>query len=74
MKSARLPLAAASLALAACATTDTVRHDVRPSKFETDAAYVAAVESAARKAGVRVSWVNPPQVRVDAGADGDGDE
>lgn len=73
MKSARLLLAAAGLALAACATTDTARHDVRPSRFETDEAYVAAVENATRKAGVRVFWVNPPQVRVDAEA-GDDDE
>lgn len=72
MKSARLLLAAATaLALAACATTDTARYDVQPSKFETDTAYVAAVENATRKAGVRVFWVNPPQVRVDAGAEGE---
>lgn len=72
MKPARLLLAAAAgLAPGACATTDTARYDVPASKFETDEAYVSAVESATRKAGVRVFWVNPPQVRVDAEAEGE---
>lgn len=57
-------LAAASLLLPACATTDSAGLASKRT-ITTDTAYVQAVEQKAKPAGVRVVWVNPPQQRSD---------
>lgn len=66
MKPARtfLILASASLALGACASTDSARMSSK-STISNDVAYIVAVEKAAKEAGVGVVWVNPPQKRKD---------
>ena len=58
----RLPgLAALSLVLVAgCASNDQAIRTVDPKDLSADQAYVAAVEQASRRAGVRVVWINPP--------------
>lgn len=55
-------LLAACLLPAACASTDTASLAGRPT-INDDKAYMAAVENAAKPAGVRVVWVNPPKRR-----------
>lgn len=57
-----LVLAAACLLPVACASTDTAGLAGKPT-IHDDAAYIAAVEKAAKPAGVRVVWVNPPKRR-----------
>ncbi|MFH1600713.1 MAG: hypothetical protein ABIJ73_03925 [Pseudomonadota bacterium] len=57
-------LASATLLLGACASTDTASLAAGPT-IGTDKTYVAAVEEAAKPAGVRVVWVNPPKERKD---------
>lgn len=59
-----LLIAVASLLLAACASGSTaqLKHGAAGMN-DVDAAYVAAVESASKSAGVRVVWVNPPRNR-----------
>ena len=61
--SLRLPLGAAALVLllAACASTETAMHPASHMSITQDGAYVGAVESIAKKRGVRVVWVNPPE-------------
>lgn len=65
----RLFLAAvASTGLVACATTSDYGSSITPSseiQIMDDAEYIIAVEKAARKSGVGVIWVNPPQARID---------
>lgn len=61
---AKVMVAAAALALGACATTSSV--DRTASKYQaplgiTDTEKMARVESAARHAGIKVVWVNPPR-------------
>lgn len=54
-------LAALSLALVAgCASNDQAIRIVDPKQLGADEAYMATVEQASRKAGVRVVWINPP--------------
>lgn len=53
-------LASASLFLAACASAPTQQ---RPPESAVDHTYVNTVEYHARRAGVRVEWVNPPRIR-----------
>ena len=57
-------LAAVSLLLPACATTESARLASHRS-ITADTEYMQAVEQKARPAGVRVVWVNPPQRRTD---------
>jgi hypothetical protein len=60
--------AVAATVLAACATTSDYAPRLTPSseiQIRDDAEYIIAVEKAARKRGVGVIWVNPPQVRID---------
>ena len=56
-------LASATLLLGACASTDPA--SLAGPTIGTDKDYVAAVEEAAKPAGVRVVWVNPPKDRKD---------
>lgn len=58
-------LAAASLLLPACASTDTAALAGSKATIDTDTAYVLAVEQKAKPAGVRVVWVHPPLKRSD---------
>lgn len=60
-----LALAAASLLLPACASTDTAALAGSKASIDTDIAYVLAVEQKAKPAGVRVVWVHPPNRRSD---------
>jgi hypothetical protein len=56
----------AAAVLAACATTTEHQPRLTPSteiKIRDNDEYISAVERAARKKGVGVIWVNPPQVR-----------
>lgn len=57
-------LASATLLLGACASTDTASLAAGPT-IANDDDYMLAVEQAARPAGVRVVWVNPPKTRKD---------
>lgn len=57
-------LASATLLLGACASTDTASLAAGPT-IGTDKVYMEAVEEAAKPAGVRVVWVNPPKERKD---------
>jgi hypothetical protein len=59
-----LILASATLLLGACASTDTASLAGK-STIANDDDYMAAVEQAAKPAGVRVVWVNPPKQRKD---------
>lgn len=57
-------LSASVLALGACATTaeedDTMGYS--PSNvYDSDEAYMARVEAAARRRGIDVQWVHPPR-------------
>ena len=63
--SLRLPLGAAALVLllAACASTETAMHPASQTSITQDGTYVAVVENIAKKRGVRVVWVNPPDKR-----------
>lgn len=61
-------VAAAAALLAACATTSDYAPRLTPSseiQIRDDDHYIIAVEKAARKRGVGVIWVNPPQVRIE---------
>lgn len=59
---------ASALLLGGCASTTTAGAP-RPAACEQiDCARMAAVEHVARKRGVRVIWVAPPQKRQDAEA------
>ncbi|MCM2355301.1 MAG: hypothetical protein NDI68_01270 [Arenimonas sp.] len=58
-------LAAASLLLPACASTDSAGLAGSKATIDTDVAYVLAVEQKAKPAGVRVVWVHPPKRRSD---------
>ena len=49
--------------LGGCSSMQDKSAMARPHDVD-DAAYVAAVEQAARNRGVSVHWVNPPQKRV----------
>jgi hypothetical protein len=74
MKSCAILAVAAAVSLPGCKTMDESAY-VPPSKaappvattftprIETDEAYVAYVESVARRRGVLVQWVNKPQKR-----------
>lgn len=57
-------LASATLLLGACASTDSAGLAGK-STISDDETYISAVEQAARPAGVRVVWVNPPKQRED---------
>lgn len=60
--------AVAATVLVACATTSDYESRLTPSskiQIMDDAEYISAVEKAARRKGVGVIWVNPPQVRID---------
>jgi len=57
-------LVSATLLLAACASTDSAGLAGK-STISNDEAYMEAVETAAKPAGVRVVWVNPPKQRKD---------
>ncbi|GAB2659360.1 hypothetical protein [Arenimonas aestuarii] len=57
-------LASATLLLGACASTDSTKVASGPT-IGNDNDYMLAVEQAARPAGVRVVWVNPPKERKD---------
>lgn len=57
-------LVSATLLLGACASTDSSRM-IAKSTIVNDEAYMEAVETAAKPAGVRVVWVNPPKQRKD---------
>lgn len=62
-----LAVAAAAL-LGACATTSDYESRLTPSsdiEIRDNVNYIIAVERAARKRGVGVIWVNPPQVRIE---------
>jgi hypothetical protein len=63
MKAVRIVMGGIALAmLASCATTsDLAGNDVR---IVQDDEYVAIVEEIAKRRGVRVQWVNPPDRRV----------
>jgi len=54
------------LVLPGCASTGESRFS-NDAKFVVDQEYVDAVNSASRKMGVRVTWVNPPTIRVEKG-------
>lgn len=55
-----LPVLAATALAAGCATVGTGPAE----ESEVDAAYVAAVESAAKRFGTQVIWVNYPRKRA----------
>jgi hypothetical protein len=60
--------AVAAAVLAACATTSDYEPRLTPSseiQIRDNEQYISAVEKAARKRGVGVIWVNPPQVRIE---------
>ncbi|GGA70428.1 hypothetical protein GCM10011521_05690 [Arenimonas soli] len=57
-------LASATLLLGACASTDSAGLAGKAT-ITNDNDYMAAVEQAAKPAGVRVVWVNPPKERKD---------
>lgn len=60
-------LSLSALALTACASMDE-RSTLAPqshSGYVQDGEYVAAVEYVAKRRGVKVLWVNPPERRVD---------
>lgn len=57
-----LPALAAAALCAGCATIATAP----ASDSEVDTAYVAAVESAAKRFGTQVIWVNYPRKRTGA--------
>lgn len=59
-----LLLALPCLLLGACASTDSASLAGQPS-IANDTGYMLAVEKAAKPAGVRVVWVNPPKERGD---------
>lgn len=59
-----LLLAPLTLLLGACATTDSA-NVASQRTITNDADYMVAVEKAAKPAGVRVVWVNPPKQRSD---------
>lgn len=64
-----LMLACAAIALTGCASsTASYAKQTRytPMRVENDMQYVAAVEIAARRHGVEVKWVHPPQRVVPA--------
>jgi hypothetical protein len=63
--SIRLPLGIAALALllAACASTETALQPASHTVIGQDGAYVGAVKTIAKRRGVRVVWVNPPEKR-----------
>ena len=58
-----ITLAAASLLLAACASTPGIAGNPGQGRSaqDVDAAYMEAVNRASRQAGVTVVWVNPPR-------------
>lgn len=73
-KSCAILAVAAALSLAGCRTTGDSAYVPPPEaappvattftpRIETDDAYVAYVESVARRRGVLVQWVNKPQKR-----------
>jgi hypothetical protein len=59
-----LLLALPCLLLGACATTDSASL-AGHATITNDTDYMLAVEKAAKPAGVRVVWVNPPKDRAD---------
>lgn len=59
-------LAVAATVLAGCASAGGAGlASERSGAFREDADYIAAVEQTARRRGVTVKWVNPPQRRSD---------
>lgn len=63
----RLLFCAAAICLVVlpgCASTGESRFS-NDSKYVVDQDYVDAVNYASRQKGVRVTWVNPPMVRVE---------
>jgi hypothetical protein len=54
------------MVLPGCASTGESRY-TNDAKFVVDQDYVNAVNSASRRMGVRVTWVNPPTIRVEKG-------
>jgi hypothetical protein len=65
VSAARIAVAAAALVLfAGCASSGSAqvaRRDVAPG---SDTAYISAVEQIAKRRGVRVVWMNPPEKRA----------
>ncbi|MBB5015654.1 hypothetical protein [Rehaibacterium terrae] len=61
-----LLMVAALASLAACAGRGELRAtEQQTASLRQDAEYIAAVERIARRRGVQVYWVNPPQRRSD---------
>lgn len=54
--------------LSGCASNGSSRY-ANQQRFVVDQAYVDAVDHASRRAGVQVTWVNPPTKRMSVAAD-----
>jgi len=64
MSATRLAIATAALAvLAGCASDGQARLSRADEKGLSDAEYIGAIEQIARRRGVRVVWMNPPDKR-----------
>lgn len=63
-----VPVALAGLVLSGCASTQQAGVPTA-RQYEPDTQYIAAVERAVKRAGVKVIWVNPPEKKVDSSDD-----
>lgn len=65
MSATRIALAATALVvLAGCASDGSARLNRHEGVMRNDAEYIGAVEQIARRRGVRVVWMNPPEKRA----------
>jgi hypothetical protein len=65
VSAARTALAAVALVLlAGCAADGTAKLNRHEGVMRNDAEYIGAVEQIAKRRGVRIVWMNPPEKRT----------